>query len=86
MPLPIAQWNPARGVWETSRTSLLCGHSEPFLETWPTSGTTRHGTAYLLQPWAPPMGGSGSSSSRRHPTDGTSGAPSLLELLMEMED
>ena len=45
----IATWNTVRGVWEKPETeSLLCGHSEPFSETWPTSGTTRNGQAFEL--------------------------------------
>lgn len=62
MPQPIATWNPARGVWETDRTSLLCGHSEPYSPTWPTSGTTRHGVAYPLPPWEPRTPATASSS------------------------
>src|SRR5687768_6852364 len=46
-PRLIATWNPARGVWETDQAAI-CGHSEPFLATWPTSGMTRNGTAYEL--------------------------------------
>ncbi|HLP97622.1 MAG TPA: hypothetical protein VK149_04175 [Sideroxyarcus sp.] len=44
----IATWNHARGVWETSQVNLLCGHSELYSETWPTSGMTRAGKAYVL--------------------------------------
>lgn len=58
----IATWNPARGVWETGRASLLCEHSELFWETWPTSGMTRDGVAYALPTWAPLMDVSGCSS------------------------
>jgi hypothetical protein len=46
---PIATWNPARGVWETNQVNLLCGHLEPYLETWPKAGTTRRGQAFTLQ-------------------------------------
>jgi hypothetical protein len=45
---PIATWNPARGVWETMQVNLLCGHSEPWLETWPTSGIAVNGSVYEL--------------------------------------
>ena len=45
---PIATWNPARGVWETTQVNLLCGHSEPYLETWPTSGIAVNGSVYEL--------------------------------------
>jgi hypothetical protein len=62
VPQPMASWNPARGVWETTNVSL-CGHSEPYSETWPTSGTTRAGRAYARPTSAPPTDGSGCSSS-----------------------
>ena len=45
---PTAMWNPARGVWETMAVNLLCGHLEPFSETWPTSGMMRDGRVYGL--------------------------------------
>lgn len=44
---PFAVWNPTRGVWETSQPDLY-GHLAPYSETWPTSGTTRGGSAYPL--------------------------------------
>ncbi|UOQ61952.1 hypothetical protein MUN76_05965 [Leucobacter rhizosphaerae] len=44
---PFAIWNPACGVWETTQFDLS-GRLAPFSETWPTSGTTRHGSAYPL--------------------------------------
>lgn len=59
---PIATWNPARGVWETDRASMFCGHWEQYSATWPTSGMTRSGTAYALLTSAPAMNDSGSSS------------------------
>lgn len=62
MPKPIAQWNPARSAWETGEESL-CGHSDVFSETWPSSGMTLRGRAYALPTWEPPTDGSGSSSS-----------------------
>ena len=46
----------------------LCGHSEPFSETWPTSGMTRGGSAYELQTWEHLMAASASSSSPVLPT------------------
>ena len=61
MPRPTAIWNRARGVWETEAVSL-CGHSEPYSETWPTSGTTRAGRAYARLTSAPLTDGSASSS------------------------
>jgi len=43
----VATWNTVRGVWEKpTGASLLCEHSEPYLETWPTSGTMLNGQAY----------------------------------------
>ena len=45
---PTATWNSARGVWETNQVNLLCGHSEPFLATWQTSGMTRNGQVFAL--------------------------------------
>nr|WP_309110286.1 hypothetical protein [Saccharothrix sp.] len=65
---PIATWNPARGVWETEQTSLLCGHSEPYSATWPASGTTRGGVAYAHPTSARHTNGSGSSSLLPTPT------------------
>ncbi len=41
----IATWNTARSVWETERDQI-CAHSEPFLETWPTSGMMLNGQAF----------------------------------------
>ena len=45
---PIATWNPARGVWETTQMNLLCGHLEPWSEIWPTSGIAVNGLVYEL--------------------------------------
>lgn len=45
---PIATWNPARGVWETSQVNLLCAHLEPWQEVWPTSGMTVNGQVFEL--------------------------------------
>jgi len=44
---PFAVWNPTRWVWETSQPDLY-GHLAPYSETWPTSGTTRDGSAFPL--------------------------------------
>lgn len=49
---PTATWNPARGAWEKTDLTGLCGHSELFSETWPTSGTTRAGSFYARPMWA----------------------------------
>src|SRR6202043_98662 len=43
---PIATWNPARGAWETPVLNLLCGHLEPFSQTWPKSGSMRSGSVF----------------------------------------
>jgi hypothetical protein len=58
---PMARWNRARGVWETAQSNV-CGHWEPYSQTWPTSGMTRHGVAYVLPTWEPRIPDSGSSS------------------------
>lgn len=60
---PFAVWNPTRGVWETSQLDLY-GHLAPYLETWPTSGTTHDGSAYALPPLAHRIPASVCSSSR----------------------
>ncbi|GAA1558286.1 MULTISPECIES: DNA cytosine methyltransferase [Brevibacterium] len=44
-PLPFTTWNPTDGVWETSQLDLF-GHSAPFSEIWPTSGSMHNGSAY----------------------------------------
>jgi len=53
-------WNAGRGLWEspTGSIDLFSELSEPFLETWPTSGMTRGGVAYELPTWVPLMDGS----------------------------
>src|SRR5690625_674459 len=61
---PIAIWSSARGVWETSQVSMLCGHSVPFLETWPTRGSMRNGKVYALPTSGHRTVGSGSLSSQ----------------------
>lgn len=60
---PFAIWNPTRGVWETSQPDLY-GHLAPYSETWPTSGTTRGGSAYPLPLSVHRIPGSVSSSLR----------------------
>ena len=47
-PRQIAQWNPARCAWETTRTNLFCEHSELYRETFPPSGMQVRGTLYEL--------------------------------------
>jgi len=62
-PKPTATWNPARGVWETSAESdALCGHSVPFLQTWPASGSMRNGSVWTPPTSAPRTSAAGSSS------------------------
>ena len=68
MPRQIAIWNPARDVWESEPESLFCGHLAVYSETFPTSGTTRGGTAFALPTWAQHTTDSASSSSRSVPT------------------
>lgn len=47
---PIAIWNHARGVWEKPETdNIICGHLEPYSETWQPSGTMRNGKVYARQ-------------------------------------
>lgn len=46
--MPIARWNPGRMLWETETLSLFSEHSEPFSETFPTSGMTRNGALLPL--------------------------------------
>ena len=45
-------WSRARGVWETTQTAI-CGHSEPYSQTWTPSGMTRNGSAFELPTWGP---------------------------------
>lgn len=70
--------------------NLLCGHSEPYSQTWPASGSMRSGRASALRRSALPTSGSGSSSSRGLPTprarDGRGrgyedGLPNVVQLL-----
>ena len=57
----VAQWNRARDVWETESIDLFSEHSDVFLETWPTSGTTRNGEAYEQPTLVPRMADTASS-------------------------
>jgi hypothetical protein len=61
--MPIATWNPARGVWETLEMSVLCGHAVPYSVTLPTSGSMRNGCLYPPQMPGLRIAGTGSSSS-----------------------
>lgn len=61
-PQPLATWNPTRGIWEQPQLDLF-GRRAQFWETWPTSGSMRHGSVYPLPLSAHPTPDSGSSSS-----------------------
>jgi hypothetical protein len=58
----IAQWNPTTQLWETDQIDLFSGHSEPYSETFPTSGMTLAGRLLPLPQSGHPIGGNGSSS------------------------
>lgn len=60
---PFAIWNPEAGCWETSQLDLF-GRSAPYSAIWPTSGTTRNGSAYPPPSPAPLTLATASSSSR----------------------
>jgi hypothetical protein len=45
----IAEWNTDLKLWGNWETDLLSERWEPFLETWPTSGTMRNGKVFELQ-------------------------------------
>lgn len=62
-PEPIASWNPARGVWETQQTNLLCEHSELYSQIWPKQGSMRNGQLFLPRMSGQPTGAAESSSS-----------------------
>lgn len=49
MPKQIAEWNTDLKLWGNLETDLLSERWEPYLETWPTSGTMRNGRVYELQ-------------------------------------
>jgi len=59
---PTATWNPARGVWETTQENLLCGHLEPYSQTWPISGSMRNGAVWERPTLEPPTVDTGCSS------------------------
>ncbi len=64
----FATYDPGSSSWRTSQLSLIEGCT-PYSGRWPKAGTTLSGTAYRLQPLAPPTGGTGSSWSRgEYPT------------------
>lgn len=70
--------------------NLLCGHSEPYSQTWPASGSMRSGRSYALRRSEFPTSVSGFSSSPGLPTprarDGKGrgyedGLPNVVQLL-----
>ena len=63
----IAQWNPTTQLWETDQIDLFSGHSEPFSETFPTSGMTLGGRLLPLPMSGHPIGGNEYSSLLRTP-------------------
>ena len=58
----IAEWNTDLKLWGNWETDLLSERWEPFLETWPTSGTMRNGQVFELQMPTHHIKDSGSSS------------------------
>jgi hypothetical protein len=58
----IAEWNTNLKLWGNWETDLLSERWEPFLETWPTSGTMRNGQVFELQMPTPHTKDSESSS------------------------
>ena len=56
---------------------MFCGHSELYSATWPTSGTTRAGTAYEQPTSAPHTDDSASSSLLRTPKAGDGNHPGI---------
>lgn len=77
-PKPIA-WNPTRMLWETDQVDLFSGLSEPYSETFPTSGMTRNGRLLPLPALAPATDESGSLSSQLLPTPSVADAEGTHE-------
>ncbi len=71
MPQHIASWNPSRQLWETETLSLFSELSEPYSETFPTSGMTRNGQLLPLPQSAPHTDGNESSSLLPTPVSAT---------------
>jgi hypothetical protein len=61
----LANFDPASSSWRTCQACLVSGW-EPFLETWPRSGSMRNGIAYQQQPLAALTYGTGFGSSPTH--------------------
>jgi hypothetical protein len=64
-PVWLANYAPALSLWKTSQL-CLDGDLEQFSETWPRSGMTRNGTAFLLPPLVLRTYGTGFGSSPTH--------------------
>ena len=64
----IAEWDTNLKLWGNWETDLLSERWEPFLETWPTSGTMRNGQVFELQMPTHPTSVLESSSPRTLPT------------------
>lgn len=58
----FANYDPGTSLWKTFQLSVF-GDSDEFSGTWPRSGMTRSGTAYLLPPSAPLTSATASGSS-----------------------
>jgi DNA (cytosine-5)-methyltransferase 1 len=63
VPTLTAAWNGARGAWVTPGLAGLCGHSELYSATLPTSGSMRNGRLYAHPTPAHSTAVSASSSS-----------------------
>ncbi len=59
----FAWFDPASSSWKTSPGCDLLGEWLPYSQTWPRSGFVSNGTASERPTWAPPISGSGFSSS-----------------------
>ena len=57
LPESWASYDPATRSWKTWQVTFL-SDLEPFLETFPTSGTMRNGRLYPRAPWVPHIHGS----------------------------
>jgi len=83
----IGTWDRTRGIWATASADLFSEHSEPFSETWPTSGTTRGGVAFELPTPALRTAGTESSSlPTPRASRGASGTETMYALGAERTD
>jgi hypothetical protein len=72
----LANYDPGTSSWKTSQLSLLEDSGE-LLGTWPRSGMTRSGTAFLLLPLAPLTAVTGSGLLHTPTAKANQGAPSM---------